>query len=404
MRKMPKAVALRQETIQLNSARQVRYLTFDIDREFGGLSWEDANLPIPNITVINPENGHAHLIYELANPIWLRHKDDERKGDAPPVRYLKAVRKAMQRALGADTHYAGILTKNPLHPHWRTAYGPVQPYTLGELSAHLELGEDTSAVLHDNPEGRNCTLFDSGRLWAYRAKNGYSGLSDFRYGVLDELERLNSNLRFPLNIGEVLGIAKSVSTWVWTKYTGNGRNVRRRGIMGLKGIESLTTRQQKGQQFTCEARKSRTLARLLAALQFLRVNSLTVTRKAVALQAGMHVNTVRLYWQRLLGAGDPVRVIEEREVEPLRGKMSEGVPAGPGTRYPDNHSVVGLTPHDIAERFVTMMNARKASGVPAEVPVFEVKETLKTPIAVIVDKIYERKRTTLGNLGRIPAD
>lgn len=404
MRKMPKAVALRQETIQLNSARQVRYLTFDIDREFGGLSWEDANLPIPNITVINPENGHAHLIYELAKPIWLRKRDDDRRGDASPVRYLKAVRKAMQRALGADSHYAGILTKNPLHPHWRTAYGPVQPYSLDELSAHLDLGEDPSAVLCDNPEGRNCSLFDSGRLWAYRTKNWYSSLNDFRYGVQDELDRLNSGLPVPLNNREVFGIAKSISQWVWTKYTGTGKHVRRRGIMGLTADKPLLDRQQEGQRFTSQTRVSRTFTRLLASLQFLREHSLAVTRKAVALQAGMHVNTVRLYWKRLLGTGDVEKVAEGRETEPLRGKCSDRDPAGQRTRYPDTHPIVSPEITVRAREIAAKIKVMRDAGMFSAILVTEPKATLKTPISVIVDRLYERQRITNGNHGRIPAD
>jgi len=45
-------------------------LRFDIDTEGGGAAWIEAELPAPNLVVINPCNGHAHLIYLLGG--WVR--------------------------------------------------------------------------------------------------------------------------------------------------------------------------------------------------------------------------------------------------------------------------------------------------------------------------------------------
>ncbi len=39
----------------------------------------------------------------------------------------------------ADLSYSGLLTKNPLHPHWRTLYWGVEAlYSLAELSDHVD--------------------------------------------------------------------------------------------------------------------------------------------------------------------------------------------------------------------------------------------------------------------------
>ncbi|MHB1681166.1 MAG: replication initiation protein [bacterium] len=52
-----------------NNATFYRFLVFDVDKPKAALSFESANLPEPNIVVINPKNTHAHLLYYLENPV-----------------------------------------------------------------------------------------------------------------------------------------------------------------------------------------------------------------------------------------------------------------------------------------------------------------------------------------------
>ena len=53
-------------------------LRFDIDTEGGGAAWIEAELPAPNFVVINPSNGHAHLIYLLG--AWVQTDFGDRVG------------------------------------------------------------------------------------------------------------------------------------------------------------------------------------------------------------------------------------------------------------------------------------------------------------------------------------
>ena len=71
-RRYPKSIAVTKPYIQKNGQRLKIYLPFDIDRQNGGTAWMDANLPAPNFDIIDPRNGHAHLVYELVKPIWLK--------------------------------------------------------------------------------------------------------------------------------------------------------------------------------------------------------------------------------------------------------------------------------------------------------------------------------------------
>jgi hypothetical protein len=76
--------------------------------------------------------------------------------------------------LDADQGYSGLLTKNPVHPRWRVLRGPCLGYELAELADWVELPKH---LPKKNPEeiglGRNVTVFEFLRQWAYRNLRGY---------------------------------------------------------------------------------------------------------------------------------------------------------------------------------------------------------------------------------------
>ena len=48
-----------------------------------------------------------------------------------PMRYLCAVESMMRERLQADVGFNGLLTKNPIHPLWRTLRGPPRTVACG---------------------------------------------------------------------------------------------------------------------------------------------------------------------------------------------------------------------------------------------------------------------------------
>lgn len=298
--KMERDAGLEMPVLQINGPRCIRYLCFDVDRKDAGIAWDDANLPIPNLILINPKNGHAHLIWELANPIWLRRAGDDRPGDAMPVRYVKAVQNAMGAALRSDRHYNGLMVKNPFHASWATRIGREAPYTLAELSRHLELSSAPQAKLYEDGDGRNCTLFCSLRLFAYRIVDEYRELGRFeayKATLSDELERLNDSFRTPLPYAELRDILKSVSKWTWKHYRGSGRVIRK-GVMQLDPALSLRVRQQLAQQRTTGIVVSKTVAILRTTILDLLRDSVTPTISEVSHRSHKSRNTVYHYWSR----------------------------------------------------------------------------------------------------------
>ncbi|MFV5916960.1 replication initiation protein, partial [Bacillus cereus] len=61
------------------------------------LDWSDRNAPAPTFTIMNPKNGHAHLLYGLETAI--RTAPD---GRIKPLKYAAAVENALRKKLDAD--------------------------------------------------------------------------------------------------------------------------------------------------------------------------------------------------------------------------------------------------------------------------------------------------------------
>ncbi|MCP6133560.1 replication initiation protein, partial [Klebsiella pneumoniae] len=111
-----------------NQPHAMFWLGFDVDRTGAAIDWNDRNAPAPTLTITNPDNGHAHLLYALRTSI--RTAPD---GKMKPLRYAAAVENALRKKLEADAGYSGLICKNPNHSHWRIAVWQPELYTLDWL-------------------------------------------------------------------------------------------------------------------------------------------------------------------------------------------------------------------------------------------------------------------------------
>lgn len=221
-----KTRALKHAYLQHDSPDAVSTLIFDIDRPGAAYAWEDARLPAPHWIAVNPENNHAHLAYQLASPVC---RTDAAR--ALPLRYLAAIERVLANKLGADEGYVGLITKNPLHDSWLTIWHSHEPYTLGYLAEFCP--DDQLFVYQRKPEpvglGRNVTLFDMTRRWAYRAIREYwapNGMDRWERAVMAHLEGLNVHFatseRGMLPQSDIRAIARSIARWTWKRTTPSG--------------------------------------------------------------------------------------------------------------------------------------------------------------------------------------
>lgn len=213
------AAAIKRPYLQANPPHLRVWSIYDVDRAGGALAWEDAGLPPPSWAAANRENAHAHLVWGLTAPVLVDSPDMRQR----PLRYLCAVEASFRAKLNADSGYSGLITKNPAHPLWRTLRGPRPSYELGELADWIDIPQH---LPKRKPEeiglGRNVTVFDWLRQYAYRHIRHYKG--DVANFVLWQshlngkaLER-NGDLQNPLDGREVWHIAKSVSKWTWRQF------------------------------------------------------------------------------------------------------------------------------------------------------------------------------------------
>lgn len=212
-----KAIAIKKPYLQINSPTTTIYFVFDDDKEDSALSWFDSNLPAPYWTTQNPDNGHCHHCYKLEIPL---HTSEFSSIKA--IKYAQAVYYAYALKMGADLSYSQLITKNPLHPQWRTTYWTKQAYSLDYLADFVDLPKKLPKKLEVVGLGRNVTMFEKGRHWAYKAIRDYmhhSSSHDWERAVKTHMEAINSSFEVPLPYSEVKATAKSIAKWVWQRFS-----------------------------------------------------------------------------------------------------------------------------------------------------------------------------------------
>lgn len=221
--RLPLSSALLHKLIQPNSSGLISNLVFDIDRLGGALDWSDRNAPPPSIAMMNPTNGHAHLIYLLATPVPV--SDVAR---VKPAKYLAAIQEGLRRRLDADRCYAGLIVKNPMHDHWITRQWAYAPYQLDDLADYIDLPSPAEMKCRSRQFdyaglGRNCTVFEIVRKQAYSAVRDYwrpGGGPSFAASVLNLVLVANhTEIGNPMQLSECRTIARSISKWTWERFT-----------------------------------------------------------------------------------------------------------------------------------------------------------------------------------------
>ncbi len=206
---------------QYNSPATVWSVAQDIDRPVDDEYFDLRGAPRPNCVAKNTENGHAHALYFLAAGVCRASA-----GRLKPLRYLAAIEGALCHRLDADPSFAGLVTKNPLHPSWETLVVHDHLWTLEELAAPLDLSASANEKAYrDSGVGRNVTTFDTVRLWAYSAIRdfwGPGGFERWHRSVSQKIAEVNCQFPTPLPPAECKAIAKSIAGWTWKRITPDG--------------------------------------------------------------------------------------------------------------------------------------------------------------------------------------
>lgn len=339
--------ALKYPYIHPNSQYNLKWLVFDIDRDFDINEIYDRNIPEPNFIVFNPVNNHAHLWYGLENPIYQQEQFKKSK----PVKYAKAVYKALCKELSADVHFNKTLCKNPLHPDWNTIVFREDYYKLSELASHLDINwtEEHTKIKRKkvtlNPElieeysgvekgSRNSELFEYVRHLAYRYRMTADCSEEaFIEWCIEAVKKADEKNPQPLSREgrgekEIEQIGKSIGAWTWVnidpskvavpKYDDEAR------------ARSLTVRRKNAEK------KVKKISRILK-------KNPTISNREISRQlgTGFSLDTVNRAVKKIK---------ENRQKKAEKSKKSR-------------HEVVGLVPSDIplTERLVNQVVEPKGS-------------------------------------------
>lgn len=241
-----KAIAVKKPYIQVNPPLMTIYFVFDDDKDNSALSWFDADLPAPLWTTQNPESTHCHHCYKLEIPVCTSEF-----ASIKAIKYAQAVYYAYALKLGADLNYSHLITKNPLHPQWRTTYWVDRAYSLDYLADFVDLPKKIPKKLEVIGLGRNVTMFEKGRHWAYKAIRDYmhhNSSYEWERAVRTQIEAINNGFEQPLPYSEVKATAKSIAKWVWQRFSyGEFSEIQaKRGAKGgrAKGQSYATKREQ----------------------------------------------------------------------------------------------------------------------------------------------------------------
>lgn len=269
--------------IQPNHPYYIHNLVFDLDYAvIPEFMYSMVGFPLPNIITENPQNGHAHVIYQLATPIYKTNASRPK-----PILYGAAIERALERKLVADTAYPGLITKNPCSDRWKVYTPREKPYTLGELAELLELNQqDVSKPIKPSEArdlGRNCCMFEDVRHWAYKEvrNHRYNGYRNWYATVLLHCTDYNTRFNIPMKSGEVRCIARSIANYCQRndpKYYQEfiKRQTKKAKIANQKSVEVRRTKAQKLKERAIELRENGKLLREIA-LE-LNVNERTIRR------------------------------------------------------------------------------------------------------------------------------
>lgn len=214
--------ALGKRYIEANPQALSNLLIVDVDHADAALraTNSEGSHPLPNAIVENPINGHAHLVWALAEPVT-RTDYARRK----PLAYAAAVTEGLRRAVDGDRGYSGLMTKNPTHEAWRTEWLHSDLYALGQMETQLTTNMPPPRWREAPTKrgdiaglGRNCALFEGARKWAYReVRNHWNDPIGLLDAISAEAHTRNAAFTEPLPISEVRALAASIHRWITTR-------------------------------------------------------------------------------------------------------------------------------------------------------------------------------------------
>lgn len=293
LRIRPKSTAIGKKYIQHNPPSLIHWLVYDCDYPNALEHVVSKMLPVPNVIATNPENGNSHLFYKLADPVCT--SDVAR---IKPLSLLSKIDYALSKKLNADAGYQGLVCKNILHQYWDVEEVNQSPWKLADFLNRIEVPKRLPKKAKVQGVGRNCTMFENARLWAYSQVLSYRVAGNkkaFEDAVLRHCEDINEGFATPLLSSEVRGVARNISRWTWKKYIGSYKPA---DEWAVYVAETHTSEKQRARQVKqVETRNAATKKKREEAI---RLREKGLTQQAIADQLGTSQRTISTWLKQSL--------------------------------------------------------------------------------------------------------
>jgi hypothetical protein len=324
--RLPKDRAINFPYIQLNMLRRA-YLCLDIDRHGAVFAHKEIEMPAPTIILVNPDNGHAHIFYELKNPVSFAGRARKK-----PQQYFMAVQKGLTDKFKADPHFSAHMVKNPFNTiqrgeKWEWIFNYVT-YDLETLASHVDLRnyrDGFPTKVNRKPfrgpvlKGtRNVTVFYELRQYSYVEVKNHEEYEPFSHALRVYALSLNEkHCKPPLSESEIEYITKRVGGWTWDiRDDFKKRRSKKKGVMGFEPIPEnldvperkaeIKRRQREGAKFTHSTRKRKTEKAIAKAIEQLKTEGKRVSKSAAARLAGISRENISRRYKHLFDGSKSV--------------------------------------------------------------------------------------------------
>lgn len=289
--------------IQYNHLSGQNYIGLDCDIDVFNMI-EEKNIN-PNLVVKNKNNNRAHLFFRLTSFVGTTPK-----ARIKPQKTLRLLTHSLNNHLKTDHAFNGVQAKNPLNDSYDVFSFSNESYDFNDLFENIPdeqiyinkpeiLMHEDKEIIHVGTGERNVYLFDTVRFQSYKVKHKHNNFNSF----YDEIERiyndLNNMLAEPMDFKECQHSIKSIATWTWCNFVGDGKN---RGVMDLASkAHNLSDHDKKvvGANYTNKIRKETSYNAIQGAFNELVSQCIKPTQKAVANLSGKSLITVKRYWSKI---------------------------------------------------------------------------------------------------------
>lgn len=291
--------------IQYNTTKYINYLIIDVDTDQLEL-YKNKELPTPNFILKNRFKRGGHLFYVLDRTI--SHE------------YYKSLWsdtfKYFSNQLQGDENYTGYIAKNYLNEaDFEYIELEHKAYNIYDLYKHVKHNKIYTTLFENEQKtnkkaklkinnnyaslGRNCAIFENGRLFAYSLVKENLEEKSFKMSLYVHLKELNNNYASGLNDSEVRKIWRSIVKYCLKHKDKIKTSFKKVNKMELDDNMSIKEKLQAGAEYTNKIQVEKTKLEIKKAIIEMREQGLKINITNVAKYTKIHRNTIGKYKELL---------------------------------------------------------------------------------------------------------